>query len=352
MCGEVEIREAKVDKWLGQYLSSGGLADSVMETIKAREGKVRGASMEALSIVEDWRAKAVGGILGAFVLWEACCIPTLLSGAGNWLNITRGAEQRLEALQNWFVRLVLRVGQGCPGPSLRWESGLLSMRMRIWVEKVMLVRHVRSLDINTIARRVFEEQKHQKWPGLVRESAAICELLGVEDCNTVNMSNWSNKEYRALITNACRAKDEQELREEASTLTKCNRIMQDPYGRKDYMTDRSLEEARNMFYTRVQMQPFGGNYSHDRRFQRSNWLCACGEAREEEAHLVGGECPVYGDLREEFPDTMGDEQLVDFFTMVLERRKEREEEENVSATTSVAGSASPPGRAGVYTVDL
>ena len=44
--------------------------------------------------------------------------------------------------------------------------------------------------------------------------------------------------------------------------------------------------------------------------------------------------------------------LVDFFTMVLERRKEREEEENVSATTSVAGSASPPGRAGVYTVDL
>ena len=128
--------------------------------------------------------------------------------------------------------------------------------------------------------------------------------------------------------------------------------MQDPYGRKDYMTDRSLEEARNMFYTRVQMQPFGGNYSHDRRFQRSNWLCACGEAREEEAHLVGGECPVYGDLREEFPDTMGDEQLVDFFTMVLERRKEREEEENVSATTSVAGSASPPGRAGVYTVDL
>ena len=82
-------------------------------------------------------------------------------------------------------------------------------------------------------------------------------------------------------------------------------------------------------------------------FQRSNWLCACGEAREEEAHLVRGECPVYGDLREEFPDTMGDEQLVDFFTMVLERRKELEEEEEentrVSATTSVAGSASPPG---------
>jgi len=173
----------------------------------------------------------------------------------------------------------------------------------------------------------------------------------VEDCNTAEVSNWSNKQYRALITAACKAKDEEELREAASSLRKCNRIMLDTYGRKEYMSNRSLQDARNMFYSRVQMQPFGGNFSKDKRFQRSNWLCACGEAREEEAHLVGGECPVYGDLREEFPDTMGDEQLVDFFTMVLERRKELEEEEEentrVSATTSVAGSASPPGRAGV-----
>ena len=75
-------------------------------------------------------------------------------------------RQKLEALQHWFVRLVLRVGPGCPAPSLRWETGLLSMRMRIWVEKLMLVRHVRGLDISTIARRVYEEQKLQKWPGL------------------------------------------------------------------------------------------------------------------------------------------------------------------------------------------
>ena len=187
MCGNVEIKETGVDKWLGQHVSGGGLADSVMETIKAKEGKVRAACMEVASITEDWRARAVGGIETAFTLWEACCIPTLLSGAGNWLNITRGAEQKLEALQNWFVRLVLRVGPGCPVPSLRWESGLLSMRMRVWVEKMMLVRHIRSLGINTIARRVYEEQKMQKWPGLIRETAAICKMLKLDDCNEVEM---------------------------------------------------------------------------------------------------------------------------------------------------------------------
>ena len=347
MCGDVEIKETKVDKWLGQCLSSGGLADSVMETIKAKEGKVRGACLEVASIVEDWRAKAVGGIEAAFILWESCCIPTLLSGSGNWLNITGAAEQKLEALQHWFVRLVLRVGPGCPAPCLRWETGLLSMRMRIWVEKLMLVRHVRGLDISTIARRVYEEQKLQKWPGLVREAAAICEMLGLEDANEVDMTRWNTKQYRKIIIEACKLKDEKELREAAAGLKKCERIMEDHYGKKEYMSTKNLSEVRSTFYTRVQMHPFGGNFSHDKRFQKTNWLCACGEAREEVAHLVGGECPVYGDIREEFPDTLGDDILTDFFTLVLERRKEREEEETgaMAAGRGAADCASPPGQA-------
>merc|ERR1719319_1383063 len=67
MCGEIEIKEAGVEKWLGQYMSAGGLADSVMETIKAKEGKVRGACLEVATIVEDWRSQAIGGIEAAFI---------------------------------------------------------------------------------------------------------------------------------------------------------------------------------------------------------------------------------------------------------------------------------------------
>ena len=67
-----------------------------------------------------------------------------------------------KTLQHWFLRLVLRVGPGCPTPSLRWETGALSMRMRVWIEKVMLVRHLRSLDTSSLARRIYEEQKEKK----------------------------------------------------------------------------------------------------------------------------------------------------------------------------------------------
>merc|ERR1719319_1974854 len=106
----------------------------------------------------------------ALTMWKACCIPTLLSGAGTWVDITPAAERRLEVLQSWFVRLTLRVGPGCPTASLRWETGLLGMDLRVWVEKVMLIRHLRTLDKEPLASQIYIEQKENNWPGLVKKN--------------------------------------------------------------------------------------------------------------------------------------------------------------------------------------
>ena len=46
MCGEFQMKEEKVGKYLGQYLSSEGLADSVSETVIKRDGKIQGAVLE------------------------------------------------------------------------------------------------------------------------------------------------------------------------------------------------------------------------------------------------------------------------------------------------------------------
>ena len=156
---------------MGQIISAKGLADSVNKTIEAKESNIKAACLEIADIIQDWRSQAIGGIDSALLMWEACCIPSLLTGAGTWVNITPAAERRLEALQHWFLRLVLRVGPGCPTPSLRWETGMLSMRMRVWIGKVMFVRHLRGLDPTALARQIYEEQKEHKWPGLVKLTA-------------------------------------------------------------------------------------------------------------------------------------------------------------------------------------
>ena len=78
-------QEKQQDKWLGQTISSSGLADCVSQTVAAKEGKIRGACLEIAVIVNDWRARVVGGMETALMLWETCCIPSMMHGAGTWV---------------------------------------------------------------------------------------------------------------------------------------------------------------------------------------------------------------------------------------------------------------------------
>ena len=52
MCGNFETELKQKIKWLGQILSCKGLADSVTETVSAREGKIRGACLEIAKICQ------------------------------------------------------------------------------------------------------------------------------------------------------------------------------------------------------------------------------------------------------------------------------------------------------------
>ena len=183
MCGDFETQLKDTFKWLGQIVSSRGLGDSVAETVVAREGKIRGTCLEIAHIVSDWRSQVCGGMETALLLWEACCIPSLLSGAGTWMNITPATEKKLNVLQCWYLKLVLQVGPGSPSASLLWDTATLNMSLRVWKEKVLLIIHIRNLDSTTLARKIYDEQKGNSWPGLAEETRIICEKLSIEDCN-------------------------------------------------------------------------------------------------------------------------------------------------------------------------
>ena len=81
--GNIVIHPKENVKWLGQILSSDGLAASVADTVKDQEGKIRGANLEIIQIVTDWRSQVVGGMETALVLWESCCVSSLLH-AWSW----------------------------------------------------------------------------------------------------------------------------------------------------------------------------------------------------------------------------------------------------------------------------
>ena len=91
---------------------------------------------------------------------------------------------------------------------------------------------------------------------------------------------------------------------------------------------KTIKSVRQEFRTRFGLLAFAGNYSHDRRFAKSDWLCQCQEAREEELHLLSGQCKVYGDLTHKYSNLTDDNALVDFFQEVLARREELDKELN------------------------
>ena len=85
----------------------GGPGASVLATIEAREGKVKGACLEVAAIIEDWRAQVAGGFVSGLMLWETCCLPSLLHNAGTWVEMPAAAVKKLNSLQGWFLRLLL-----------------------------------------------------------------------------------------------------------------------------------------------------------------------------------------------------------------------------------------------------
>ena len=76
------------------------------------------------------------------------------------------------------------------------------------------------------------------------------------------------------------------------------------------------------------LQKFAGNYSHDRRFASSNWLCKCLESREDENHLRSGQCKVYGDITKKYTYLTDDENLVGLFSEILARRDQLDKQQN------------------------
>ena len=322
MCGQFETKLVEKFKWLGQMLSSRGLSDLAAETVAVREGKIRGACLEIALIVNDWRSRMVGGMETALLLWEACCIPSLLHGAGTWVDISETTIKKLNQIQFWFLRLALQVGQGAPRASLLWDNQVLYMQLRVWKEKILLVIHIRNLDENSIANQIYKEQKEKQFSGLALETKSICQSLNIEDCNATLLDKIS---YMKIVTNALHTKNEQMLRLLAQG--KCERINSEEYGKKEYISSKDIASVRQQYRTRFGLQNFAGNYSNDNRFAKTNWLCRCLESRENEPHLTSGNCKVFGHLNERFGDLSDDENLVLFFKEVLATRDQMDENE-------------------------
>ena len=208
----------------------------------------------------------------------------------------------------------------------------------------MLMLHVVCLDEETLAHRIYIEQRKNKLPGLAQETEDICIKLGIESVHTTRLDP---KNFRKVVTQALHKENEKRLLKAAENKTKCKKMLTEKYGRKEYLAEKSISETRKLYKTRFQMMNFAGNFKNDKKFAKTGWLCFCQKSREEESHILDGSCDIYGEIRKKYGDIDKEEDLVLFFSEVLEARERMEEEERSpsdreAVTDGASGGVSPP----------
>ena len=108
------------DKYLGDFLHTGGLAKSVEVTVNKRYGVCLNEVLELKAVLEDFRMQSLGGIKVGMEIFNLAILPKLIYNSETWIEMNEKAFKILENLQNIFMRCVHEhqssAGTGLPGP--------------------------------------------------------------------------------------------------------------------------------------------------------------------------------------------------------------------------------------------
>ena len=139
MFGDFQVKAEEEDVYLGDVISAQGLEASIEATIRKRLGKVKGAMFEVKAIMSDFRMQAIGGMAGAWDLWEHAILPSLLNNCSSWIGANKKTANLLNEQQNMYLRMIYSCLPSTPLPALRTQAGMLDMQQRVWLEKVCIV---------------------------------------------------------------------------------------------------------------------------------------------------------------------------------------------------------------------
>ena len=139
------------DRYLGMYLQEDGTAASVAATVGKRTGKFKGAAFEIRSVIEEFSMQAMGGMMAAKVLLERALLPSLMSGACNWIGVKKVTEEECDGMIYLYWRIMFKVPEGTPNVSLIAETATMRTRWRIWEAKILMVKRLQQQDVSSLA---------------------------------------------------------------------------------------------------------------------------------------------------------------------------------------------------------
>ena len=267
-------------KYLGQILKD-NLSVSAFATVKSRESKIKGATMEIKSIIEDFRMQKYAGLEAAVELWEKALIPSLLNGAGSWLGNIKDAVKLCNDIQNFYWRVMLEIPASTPKIALQCETGSMDMNFRIYKEKCLLFSRIKALNNDFLAKEVFTAAVNNNWPGIHQEVNYICRELNIED---LNLKSYSKKELDKIFL----IKQKEKIFKEISLSHKLKDLIYEDFnGYAEYFKDKNIQDARIKFRIRTKMlKNIPTNFRNQFVYNKEKLLCEYCPEELSQSHLM------------------------------------------------------------------
>ena len=208
---------------------------------------------------------------------------------------------------------MLTVPESCPKIALRCETGMLGMKWRIWLEKILLLVRIKNQDMTSLSRQVYEESRVKGWPGLGEEVTEICKDIGIPDVNDVFVS-------KPGIKKAIWDHHYVDLKKELDDSNNLKDINNDDFHKvQEYFNDKSVGNTRMAFKVRSQMVPeIPGNFKNN---FKDGLLCSyCQEGQiMTQGHCL--DCPAWVELRKGLELTNIADMVVFFRKLMAERAR-------------------------------
>jgi hypothetical protein len=265
--------------------------------------------------------QAMGGLMAAWELWEKALVPSLLNGAGTWIGDVSKAANMCDDIQNFFWRVVLSVPESCPKLALRCETGMLGMKWRIWLNKIMMLVRIKCKEEETLCKQIYEEEKLKGWPGLSKEVTKICDDIGIPD---VNHQYVPTKDIKQAIVRHHYA----DMKTGLDKSTKLESIKNEAFTKpQSYMHNKSIENGRLAFRIRSQMvDNIPANLKNKFRNDKQGLICKycpAGDILSQSHCLV---CTAWQELRVGL-DLNQIEDLTIYFRKLLTERAKMDKKE-------------------------
>ena len=188
---------------------------------------------------------------------------------------------------------------------------MLKMKYRIMEIELTFLHYIIAQDEESLAHQIVMEQKSENFPGLVQECSQFI--------NELKILEWKRIVKKAILT-ANTNELKEEIKEKYKKLRNSELVNKD-FGRKDYINNLDLLQARTMFkYCSSMTQHVKMNQKSNKSYADALWRCEeCG-LQDTNSHLLW--CAGYEALRDG-KDLENYEQICDYLHKVFMASNEK-----------------------------